>query len=853
MRGVCAAAGAAVVAAVACASEAPAAYLPKQPPVTTPWTAKVSRTAPLPEYPRPQMVRREWRNLNGQWQFRPANAGEPPPFRRALPETVLVPYPLQSALSGIKRQEQRSWYRRGFRVPRGWRGRRVLLHFGAVTHRATVYVNGRRVGSHRGSYDAFSFDVTRALRPGLNELLVRVEDPLAYGGGQPVGKQSVTAVSVVHTASSGIWQTVWLEPVAPAHFVRLDQTPDLRRDELVVVARAAAAGGARVVLRARDGDRVVGRASGRPGRPVRLPVPRPRLWTPERPFLYGLDVELRRGDRVLDRVRSYFGMRSIALRRVGGVVRPVLNGRFVFQTGPLDQGYWPDGLYTAPTDEALRFDIAKTKRLGFNMTRKHVKVEPQRWYHWADRLGLLVWQDMPNMSIYRRVQPADKPRFERELRAMVDQHRSSPAIVTWVPFNEGWGQYDVARITALVKRWDRSRLVDAHSGSANCCRAREPRNTDIRDGHIYQGPMAPAPDHRASAIGEFSACRDSHPRHEDTTPGMTGAPGVAPPASVRANAGILRRAWAALRQQMRTPGLSAAVYTQYANVEHEIGAGLVSNDRRATYCGAGLLRRLNRGLIAASRRVAALRPQSGAVPSGTSALWTFDEGSGGMARDAGRGGRHLRLEGGAGWAGGRRGRALAVSGAGQQAAASGPVVETRGSFTVSAWVRYAAPARPGTAVGQGAGFSLGLRVANDRPDLDTGYAIERIPGPFPQPKWNMAVPRSGDCATQVCSVRANAGYGDRRIDPAPQRWYHVTGVVDRRDRAVSLFVDGVAVDNRILEGGAAAAARFTVGAGALGAFGPDAFAGRVDQVRVYARALRADEVWRLYRAEGGRP
>ena len=242
--------------------------------MTTPWTSKVSRTAPLPEYPRPQLRRTEWKSLNGQWEFAVAKEGQAPPFGKTLAETILVPYPMQSALSGIARQEKRTWYRRRFAVPAAWGGRRVILHFGAVTNQATVYVNGKRVGSHRGSYDAFSLDVTDALREsGRNELVVGVVDPLAYGGGQPVGKQNVAEVSVVHTASSGIWQTVWLEPVEAAHLTRLDQVPDLRRKRLLVTPRVAGGDGATVIARARAGGKVVGTASARRRAPNRAPGP----------------------------------------------------------------------------------------------------------------------------------------------------------------------------------------------------------------------------------------------------------------------------------------------------------------------------------------------------------------------------------------------------------------------------------------------------------------------------------------------------------------------------------------------------------------------------------------------------
>ena len=467
------------------------------------------------------------------------------------------------------------------------------------------------------------------------------------------------------------------------------------------------------------------------------------------------------------------------------------------------------------------------------MTRKHVKVEPQRWYYWADRLGLLVWQDMPNMSIFRPVQARDKPQFERELRAMITQHRSSPAIVAWTPFNEGWGEYDVTRITREVKRWDPSRLANGHSGGANCCLADEPNGGDVRDGHVYAGPLAPEPDSRASVIGEFSGCDDRTPRGELGPP-----PRGFGTAGERANRGVMRRDWAALRQQIRTPGISGAVYTQLTNIEHEVSVGLLSYDRRSLKCGAEILPELNRRLIASSRRTAGLRPQPAAIPAGTRALWSFDEGSGSTVRDRSGNGPDLTLAGGASLAGGYRGAGLRVRGDGERAVAQGSVVDTARSFTVSAWLRYAAPARSASAVSQGNGFSLGLRFANDRPDLDPAYPLERAPGPFPQPKWNFAVASAASCLSAPCAVRANPGYGDPRIDPRAGRWYHVTGVMDRATRTAGLYVDGVPLDTRIARGRVATLARFAVGTGMLGSDGgADSFDGRIDQVRVYARAL----------------
>jgi hypothetical protein len=397
----------------ASSASATAPYVRKLPPLLTPWTKSVSTTAPLPEYPRPQLQRAAWMNLNGRWQYQQARPGQAPPFGRSLAQTILVPFPVQSPLSGIERGDKAGWYRRTFQLPASWGGQHVLLNFGAVSWATRVYVNGRLAGSHRGDYDGFSFDITRLLRRGgANELIVAYVNPIG-GIDEPVGKQVPGSPSGVHhTASSGIWQTVWLGPVAADHISSLDLTPVLASGRLIVDAAASGSSRARVLAEAVAGTRVVAVASGRPGRVFSLRIRRPRLWSPFDPYLYGLRIRLIEGSRTVDRVKSYFGMRSITLGRVGGVVRMLLNGRFVFETGALDQGYWPDGPYTAPTDAALRFDIEAAKRLGYDMLRKHVKVEPDRWYYWADRLGILVWQDMPSTPIIDAHAPTAASRAE---------------------------------------------------------------------------------------------------------------------------------------------------------------------------------------------------------------------------------------------------------------------------------------------------------------------------------------------------------------------------------------------------------------------------------------------------------
>ncbi|MFL5830165.1 MAG: LamG-like jellyroll fold domain-containing protein [Solirubrobacteraceae bacterium] len=856
-----AAATTALVLACACAwvsvAHATAPYAVKAFPLRTPWTHSVSTVAPLPDYPRPQLARRDWLNLNGRWQFEAARAHERPPFKRSLAETILVPYPVQSPLSGIERQVVAGWYRRTFTVPTKWNGQHVLLNFGAVSWAAIVYVNGHLAGTHRGDYDAFSLDVTRLLRAGaVNELVVGYSDPIGLAG-EPVGKQVPGAPSgFYHTASSGIWQTVWLEPVAAEHITDLDVTPQVQRDRVTIDATTTGPAKQRMSVQATAAGRVVASATARSGHPVALRIPHPHLWSPSDPYLYGLRLRLTDRGHPVDDVTSYFGMRSIALGQAGGFTRLMLNGHFLFQSGALAQGYWPDGLYTAPTDAALRFDLQAAKRLGFNMVREHVKVEPARWYYWADKLGVLVWQDMPNMPVSAPTAPRPPARaeFRRELSAIVVQHRSDPAIVTWVPFNEGWGQFDLDGVTAAIRRLDPSRPIDSQSGSANCCDALESARSDIRDSHLYSGPFTAATDRRASVIGEYGGVLAFAPAADRWPAVATSIGSPAVPWPLAWVVGVLRRQFAALAFEMRAQGLSAAVFTELAAYEQELG--IISYDRRVYTMPVDEVRQLNRQLIDRSARVEDWVGPA-VVPTGTTGLWQFDEGHGTLATDA-SGRRHaLRLYSGAGWTRGVGGSGLAIRRAGQFAASATAVLDTARSFTVSAWLQAARPRQSGSAISQlastGTGFSLGIATAGASPQTRPGEVASGHPPAAHRTWWTFLVPDHSGCSALSCGVLADMHYDDGRNNPQTGRWYEVTGVYDAGTSTVSVYVDGVAEDVEHVTAPPAARGPLVIGAGLLDYSPTDVFIGAIDELRTYARALTPGEVWELYRAEHGTP
>jgi beta-galactosidase/beta-glucuronidase len=588
-----------IIAGLCCASArawaAADSWQPAQGPLKTRWAKDVSPANAHPEYPRPQMVRADWLNLNGLWDFAITSKEA---TRATFGNQILVPFPVESALSGVMRpvsENERIWYRRSFAVPRKWGERRLLLHFGAVDFEATVWLNGKEIGHHRGGYDAFSFDITDAVNPiGDNELIVTAWDP-TDAGTQPRGKQVRKPNGIWYTPTSGIWQTVWLEPVCAAHIAGLKITPDV--DNSAVTIRPITPptlGVCMVEVTIRDGRKVVYTASVNAGGQIIMPVKNARLWSPEDPHLYSVVVNLKLGNRSVDKVESYFGMRKISVGKdEKGFTRLMLNNKPYFQFGPLDQGFWPDGLYAAPTDEALRYDIEMTKKLGFNMARKHVKIEPDHWYYWCDKLGLLVWQDMPSGDKYIGGKDPDITRspesakeFEQELTALVQGRGNHPCIVMWVPYNEGWGQWDTARVVGMIKKLDPTRLVDDASGWTD-------RGVgDVNDMHKYPGPGSPEPEaNRAAVLGEFGGLGlpvRGHTWQGEKNWGYRSF----------TDAGALTTAYvdlvAKLFPLIEQKGLSAAVYTQTTDVEIEVN-GLMTYDRELVKMDLKKVAEANRG------------------------------------------------------------------------------------------------------------------------------------------------------------------------------------------------------------------------------------------------------------------
>ncbi len=542
------------------------AWQPAEGPLMTRWANDVSAENVWTEYPRPQMVRPQWTNLNGLWQYAIQDKSVAKPTK--WDGEILVPFPVESALSGVMKPvqpEQKLWYRRTFELPTMSDDSRLLLQFGAVDWECTVWVNGTEVGRHVGGYDPFSFDITDQLTQGENEIVLSVSDP-TDAGWQPRGKQVLKPHGIMYTAVTGIWQTAWLEAVPTTHIESLKIVPDVDRGVVSVTVNASA--DAQVQIAAVDGDDTVANKAGATGQTIELPIQDAKLWSPDAPNLYDLDVKLLQDGKTVDTVTSYFGMRKIHVAKdTDGLNRLMLNNEVVFQYGPLDQGWWPDGLYTPASDEAMKYDVVMTKKFGMNMARKHVKYECARWYYWCDKLGLLVWQDMPAGGSGKNDE--SKANFRTELKAMIDALHNFPSIVMWVPFNEGWGQHDTPEVVEWVENYDPTRPVNEASGW------HDKGSGTVSDMHKYPGPgTRSAEEDRVVVLGEFGGLGLPVKGHTWQAEKNWGYRSYE-------NSADLTDAYVKLLTAMRPligQGLSAAVYTQTSDVEIEVN-GIMTYDR----------------------------------------------------------------------------------------------------------------------------------------------------------------------------------------------------------------------------------------------------------------------------------
>ncbi len=569
--------------------------------IKTEWADKVDPQNVLPEYPRPIMERPQWLNLNGLWDY--AITKKDAPLPKTFDGKILVPFAIESSLSGVGKTikaDQSLWYERKFQIPEDWKGKNVLLNFGAVDWKAEVFVNGNKIGEHTGGYTPFSFNITKNLKDGENSLAVRVWD--STGNGLPRGKQIENPRGIFYTSVSGIWQTVWLEPVSASHISGLKITPDLDSSSFDIRVDSDDKS-ATATIKVLDNGKVVAQTTAAANKTANIPVKNPKLWWPKSPFLYDLEITLsNKGGEQVDSVKSYAAMRKFSIAKHGrfGGVDFTLNNKKFFTFGPLDQGWWPDGLYTAPTDEALKFDIQRTKDLGFNSIRKHVKVEPARWYTHCDRLGMVVWQDMPSMfgegngwqprgffqGEERTVSKKFEETYRKEWKEIMESLHSYPCIAIWVPFNEAWGQFKTKEITEWTKSMDPSRLVNSASGGNyfDC--------GDIVDSHDYGNPiMYMFNNQKVNVVGEYGGigCAvDGHLWVKDKNWGY---------GKMRSQEEVTKRFVELTNRfiDMTKYGCFGAIYTQTTDVEIEVN-GLFTYDRKVLKVDEEKVREVNQKL-----------------------------------------------------------------------------------------------------------------------------------------------------------------------------------------------------------------------------------------------------------------
>lgn len=574
--------------------------------IKTQWGEQIDPNNVLPEYPRPIMERPQWMNLNGCWDYAIVPKGMEAPA--VYDGKILVPFAVESSLSGVGKRvggEKEVWYNRIFNVPEKWNGMNVLLHFGAVDWKTDVWVNDIKVGEHAGGYTPFSFNISSALKKGGNKLTVRVWDPTDKGV-QPRGKQVERPEGVWYTPVTGIWQTVWLEPVPICHITNVRTTPDIDLRRINVAVTTSEYFTDRVRVKVFDSEQLVAEGVAVNKQVIELAMPENvKLWSPQSPFLYKTEVTLESNGKTIDKVNGYVAMRKYSIRRdKDGIVRLQLNNQDLFQFGPLDQGWWPDGLYTAPSDAALRYDVQKTKDFGFNMIRKHIKVEPARWYTHCDQLGIIVWQDMPsgdrnyewqNRTYFDGIDfkrsPESEAIYRKEWKEVIDYLYSYPCIGVWVPFNEAWGQFKTPEIAAWTKQYDPSRLVNPASGGNHYTCG------DMLDLHNYPAPEMYLYDaQRANVLGEFGGigmiCKE-HLWEPDKNWGY-----VQFNSSQEATDEYQK--YADMLYKLIPRGFSAAVYTQTSDVEIEIN-GLLTYDRKVIKLDEERLRKINEKICNALR------------------------------------------------------------------------------------------------------------------------------------------------------------------------------------------------------------------------------------------------------------